>query len=89
MDRRKKAITIIEGLQQVPGVKLKDAAKQLGKKFASGASVKNAPSGDEVIEIQGDCSYELPDVLIEFFPELKRDKVYVKVDGKARPAFDR
>ena len=87
-ERRKKDITVIEGLGQVPSIKLKEAAKALGKKFASGCAVKNAPSGEEIIEIQGDCAYDLPDVLTALYPELPKDKLFVRVDGKVRGAFE-
>lgn len=44
-------------------VKLKDAAKKIGKQFACGSSVSKAPSGAEEIVIQGDVLMDLPDYL--------------------------
>lgn len=37
------------------GVKLGEAAKLFGKKFASGAAVVKSPTEKEQIDIQGDC----------------------------------
>lgn len=48
---KKKSITTIYGLEAF-GVKLSEAAKACGKKFASGASVNKHTSGREQIDIQ-------------------------------------
>ena len=48
---KKKSITSIYGLEAF-GVKLSEAAKACGKKFASGASVNKHASGREQIDIQ-------------------------------------
>lgn len=48
---KKKSITTIHGLDAF-GVKLSEAAKACGKKFASGASVNKTASGKEQIDIQ-------------------------------------
>lgn len=89
MERRRKALTTIKGLESFEGIKLKDAAKLLGKKFASGCSVKAGNGGEEIIEIQGDFSYELPGVLMEFFPSINKSSIYtVDEDGKKQPAFN-
>jgi translation initiation factor 1 (eIF-1/SUI1) len=47
---RKKQITTISGLDAY-GVKLKDAASALGKKFGAGASVTKSASNPNVMEI--------------------------------------
>ncbi|CAN0121496.1 unnamed protein product, partial [Ascophyllum nodosum] len=44
-------------------VKIKDAAKKIGKQFACGSSVSKAPSGAEEVMIQGDVLADLPDFL--------------------------
>lgn len=44
-------------------VKMKDAAKKIGKQFACGSSVSKAPSGVEEVVIQGDVLADLPDFL--------------------------
>ncbi len=51
---KKKAITTVYGLDGF-GVKLAEAAKLCGKKFASGAAVVKSPSEKDQIDIQGDC----------------------------------
>lgn len=44
-------------------VKIKDAAKKIGKQFACGSSVSKAPSGAEEVVIQGDVLLDLPGFL--------------------------
>lgn len=44
-------------------VKIKDAAKKIGKQFACGSSVSKAPSGAEEVVIQGDVLMDLPGFL--------------------------
>ena len=44
-------------------VKMKDAAKKIGKQFACGSSVSKAPSGAEEVVIQGDVLMDLPSFL--------------------------
>jgi density-regulated protein len=62
--QKKKAITAVEGLDLF-GVKLADAAKVCGKKYACGASVVTNPSQKEQIDIQGDVQEVLPKLLLE------------------------
>ena len=51
---KRKCVTTIFGLEGF-GVKLGEAAKLFGKKFASGAAVVKSPTEKEQIDIQGDC----------------------------------
>jgi translation initiation factor 1 (eIF-1/SUI1) len=61
---KNKSVTVIYGLDKF-GVKLGDAAKAMGKKFACGSSVvKNAQNEDE-INVQGDVLDDLVDFLKE------------------------
>lgn len=87
--RGKKAITTVFGLELcVDNLRLKDAAKLLGKKFATGASVKESAGKGECIEIQGDFIYDLPEILLEFYPTLDKKRVFcVDEDGKKSPAM--
>lgn len=48
---KKKCVTTVAGLEHF-GVKLGEAAKVFGKKFASGASVTKTATGGEEIDIQ-------------------------------------
>ena len=48
---KKKCVTTISGLDQF-GVKLSEASKLFGKKFASGASIVKNAEGKEQIDVQ-------------------------------------
>ena len=63
--QKKKYVTAVAGLTTVPDLNIKDAAKLLGKKFASGASIGESPTGQKEITIQGDVFFELPAYLIK------------------------
>ena len=87
--QRKKAITSVEGLDLF-GVKLADAAKVCGKKYACGASVVQNASLREQIDIQGDVQEEVPKLLIEKYGKthgLESKNVILIVD-KQRVPFD-
>ncbi|CAM9929126.1 unnamed protein product [Scytosiphon promiscuus] len=60
---RRKFVTVVGGLDTFPDVKMKDAAKKIGKQFACGSSVSKAPSGAEEVVIQGDVLMDLPGFL--------------------------
>lgn len=53
---KKKTITNVAGLEHFDGVKVADAAKAFGKKFACGASVTKGATGKDEIDVQGDVS---------------------------------
>lgn len=78
-------MTVIAGLENVPDLKIKDAAKVFGKKFASGASVQDAAqgSGKEVV-VQGDVSFDVPALLISEF-KVDPKAIYFAEDGEVRP----
>ena len=44
-------------------MKLKDATKALGKRFAGATTIKETPSGEKEVQIQGDWRYEIEDAL--------------------------
>ena len=53
----------------IADIKLKDAAKKLGKRCACGASVGDCagnPQKQEIV-VQGDFSQDIPDILQELF----------------------
>jgi density-regulated protein DRP1 len=64
----KKMVTEIKGLELF-GIKLKQATKTLGKKFASGCSVVKE-AGEEMIDLQGTFEDEVIDFLMETYPEI-------------------
>jgi len=76
---KKKAVTVVSGLETF-GVKLKDAAKCFGKKFAASSSVKETPQGTMEIVIQGDVLYDLPDLLTKEF-KVPKSKMWEKEKG--------
>ena len=66
-----KHITLIEGLKNF-GINLKEISKKLRKEFSSGCSIV-----DENIEIQGDHIDGIIDKLIEDYPEIKEDDIFI------------
>eukprot|EP00955_Chlamydomonas_euryale_P088947 364426-Chlamydomonas_euryale.AAC.13 len=78
--QRNKSVTSVAGLESF-GIKLSEAAKILGKKFACGASVVKTPSLTEQIEMQGDYLRQIPDVLLKNYSKTheigKEDIFYV------------
>jgi len=57
-------VTVVTGLETVPELKIKDAAKLFGKKFSSGASIGETPTGAKEVVIQGDVLFSLPPLLV-------------------------
>ena len=93
---KKKSVTTISGLDLF-GVKLPEAGKLLGKKFACGASVtKTAEAGKEQVEVQGDVVARAAELLVEQygkgegvpgFPLLTKGAVYSVVSKKKERVF--
>jgi density-regulated protein DRP1 len=65
--QKRKYVTVVGGLESVPDLKIKDAAKVFGKKFSSGASINETQTGEKEVVIQGDLSFDLPPLLISEF----------------------
>jgi density-regulated protein DRP1 len=87
--QRKKAITSVEGLELF-GIKLADAAKVFGKKYACGASVVTNPSLKEQIDIQGDVQELIPELILEKYGKshgLEARNLVMIVD-KQRVSYD-
>jgi len=84
--QKRKYVTSILGLDSYD-VKLKDAAKKLGRRLACGASVNKTPTGQQAIDIQGDVIYDLPDLLLEYFPQVDKSKITLINEGKKTKAF--
>ncbi len=61
---KKKCVTTVTGLDLFT-VKLNEASKVFGKKFASGASVTKASDGKEQIDIQGDFLSQVAELIIK------------------------
>ncbi|GLT85546.1 hypothetical protein SLE2022_037340 [Rubroshorea leprosula] len=82
---RRKCITVVKGLELF-GVKLSDASKKLGKKFATGASVVKGPTEKEQIDVQGDVAYDIVDFITETWPDVPEAAIFFIEDGKKVPA---
>lgn len=61
----------------------KKVAKDLGKKFATGASVTKVPSGGEEIVVQGDVSEEIEEFLLEKYDVIPEDNIEM-VESKVK-----
>ena len=86
---KRKCITTVKGLDQF-GVKLGEAAKLMGKKFACGASVVKEAMG-ETIDIQGDFQLETAELILQKFATEENgitEAVFVNYEkGKRSPTF--
>ncbi|KAL5728754.1 hypothetical protein ACHQM5_001799 [Ranunculus cassubicifolius] len=78
---KRKCVTIVKGLE-VFGVKLSDASKKLGKKFATGASVVKGPTEKEQIDVQGDISYDIVEFITATWPDVPESAIYFIEDGR-------
>ncbi len=86
--QKNKSTTTVAGLELF-GVKLSEAGKLFGKKFACGASVVKTASGTEQIEMQGDFLHQIPELLLKNYKNMsKEDVFYVDMaDGKKKKNF--
>ncbi|AES78018.1 translation machinery-associated protein 22 isoform X1 [Medicago truncatula] len=82
---KRKSITTVKGLELF-GVKLSDASKKLGKKFATGASVVKGPTEKEQIDVQGDISYDVVEFITDTWPDVPERAIFFIEDGKKVPA---
>jgi density-regulated protein DRP1 len=83
---KRKFVTAVQGLDAF-GLDLKRTAKELGKKFATGASVTKVPgTGGEEITVQGDLSCEIEDFIVETYAEVPGDNIELVEDKKKKGA---
>lgn len=81
---KRKFVTVIAGLDAF-GLDLKKLSKDLGKKFACGASVtRNAAGTADEITVQGDVSEEAEDWLLETYEGLIPEDNVELVDEKKK-----
>ncbi len=73
---KRKSMTVIGGLEPFLKIKMKEAAKIMGKHFACGSSVVKTDSRVEEISIQGDVLNDLPGFLSETFG-VPMDSIFV------------
>ena len=85
---KRKCITSVTGLD-VFGIKLAEAAKLMGKKFASGCSVVKHPTGVSMIETQGDNQYEIAELIMKKYKDkdIKEEHFFSVVKQKKSPLF--
>lgn len=87
---RKKCVTTVTGLDSF-GVKLADAAKLFGKKFACGASVVKDATGAQQIDMQGEFVDKLAELIIKTYGasnSISKPDIYFIQDKKKQPYFD-
>eukprot|EP00891_Asterochloris_glomerata_P002264 jgi/Astpho2/2264/fgenesh1_pg.00040_%23_84_t len=84
---KKKCVTTISGLDSF-GIKLSEASKLLGKKFASGASITKSPTDKEQIDLQGDFAEKAADFLLKSYGKDKglAKKNFYFIDNKKKVA---
>lgn len=80
---KRKYVTAVAGLE-AHGLDLKRVAKDMGKKFATGASVTKTPAGAEEITVQGDLSDDIFDWIVEMYPDVPEDNVECIEDKKKK-----
>jgi len=80
---KRKYVTAVSGLEAF-GLENKKMAKEMGKKFATGASVTKVPSGGEEIVVQGDVSDEIEEWLLEKYKEIPEDNIELVEDKKKK-----
>ncbi|XP_004287565.1 PREDICTED: translation machinery-associated protein 22-like [Fragaria vesca subsp. vesca] len=82
---KRKSITTVKGLDLF-GVKLSDASKKLGKKFATGASVVKGPTEKDQIDVQGDIFYDIVEFITATWPDVPASAIFFIEDGRKVPA---
>ncbi|KAI2510818.1 Translation initiation factor SUI1 [Fragilaria crotonensis] len=80
---KKKATTVVIGMETIEGIKLKEVSKIFSKRFAGSSSVKDGPKGKEVI-IQGDHMDAVAEMMVTQF-KVAGDSVYLDIDGEFVP----
>ena len=83
---RKKATTIVTGMETVPGVKpnLKDVSQAFSRRFAGSSSVKSTPKGTKEVIIQGDHTYDVAEFIVKQF-KVDGCNVFLDDDGEFVP----
>jgi hypothetical protein len=78
------------------GIKLGDASKLLGKKFACGSSVTKTAEGKEQVEVQGDVAARAAALILTTYAKeaaggpagpLTEGRFFIVEAKKRRPAF--
>jgi density-regulated protein len=80
---KRKYVTVLSGLEAW-GLENKKVSKDLGKKFATGASVVKPPAGGEEIVVQGDLSEEVEDWILATYKDIPGDNIELIEDKKKK-----
>jgi len=71
---RKKMITNVAGLDAFD-VDLKEASKMFGKKFACGCSITKGPTLKDELDLQGDYSEQLGELILSKYPNVEESDI--------------
>ncbi|XP_078439448.1 translation initiation factor SUI1 family protein [Wolffia australiana] len=82
---KRKSVTVVKGLELF-SIKLSDASKKLGKRFATGASVVKGPTEKEQIDVQGDISLDIVEFITDTWPAVPENAIFFIEDGRKVPA---
>jgi translation initiation factor 1 (eIF-1/SUI1) len=95
--KKKRNLTVVAGMETVPGLKLKDASKAFSKRFAGSSSVKDggekgggggggSAGGGQQQEIilQGDHMYDVAEMIVDKFG-VPESCVWLDIDGEIVP----
>lgn len=81
---KRKAVTVVIGMDTVPDIKLKDVAKDFSKRFAGSSSVKDVQGGKKEIIIQGDHMDDVAAMVVKKF-KVPAQSVFLDIDGEFVP----
>jgi density-regulated protein len=84
---KKKCITTVSGLDSF-GIKLSEASKLFGKKFASGASVVKTADAREEIDIQGDHLDGAIEFILKQYKDVAKNDIWMIENKKKLKYFD-
>jgi density-regulated protein len=83
--KKKRNLTVVSGMETIPGVKLKDASKAFSKRFAGSSSVKdNIERGGQDIILQGDHMYDVAEMIVDKFG-VPDTCLWLDIDGDVVP----
>ena len=78
---KRKYVTTVSNLEAF-GLDIKKVSKDLGKKFATGASVTKLAGGGEEITVQGDLSEDIEEFILERYREVPEGNIELVEDKK-------
>ncbi|KAK9836077.1 hypothetical protein WJX84_000504 [Apatococcus fuscideae] len=85
---KKKCVTTVLGLDTF-GVKLQDASKLFGKKFASGAAITKNPMEKDQIDVQGDFLDQAAELILKTYGKdkgISKGNIFI-IENKKKAAY--